>query len=340
MPLPLVSILIPAFNAERHVGETLASALAQTWPRIEVIVVDDGSTDRTVDVVSGVGDSRIKLITQPNQGAAHARNTAYAACAGDYVQWLDADDCLHPDKISLQMAALTGDDDRVLLSSAWAHFLFRTRVARFHPSSLWADTTPLEWLLRKMENDAHMQPATWLTSRRLADAAGPWDARLLVDDDGEYFCRVILACSGIRFVPGARTFYRITGSGSLSRIGDSARKLEAQMLSCRMHVNYVMALDSSERSRRACSRYLQKYLLYFVHRRPDLARECEALALSLGEVLQPPALGRKYAWLERAFGLPIALRLQRAYNGAKWDLIRGTDRLVFNAERLLDRRSR
>src|SRR5207237_10098693 len=77
------------------------------------------------------------------------------------------------------------------------------------PRRRFGKTSPVEWLLRKMGENLHMQTATWLTSRELAQAAGPWNTRLLSDDDSEYFCRVLLASKATRFVPEARMFYRI-----------------------------------------------------------------------------------------------------------------------------------
>ena len=129
---PLVSILIPAYNSERWIGETLRSALAQTWPRCEVIVVDDGSRDRTAEVARSFASLGVKVATQANQGASAARNHAFAISQGDYIQWLDADDLLAPDKISKQMEIVEkGAGPRTLLSSAWAHFLYRPAGAIF-----------------------------------------------------------------------------------------------------------------------------------------------------------------------------------------------------------------
>jgi glycosyltransferase involved in cell wall biosynthesis len=102
---PLVSILIPAYNAERSVGATLKSALGQTWSRKEIIVVDDGSRDQTLTVARAFASAELKVVPQENQGAAAARNKAFSLCQGDYVQWLDADDLLAPDKISRQLEA-------------------------------------------------------------------------------------------------------------------------------------------------------------------------------------------------------------------------------------------
>src|SRR5947208_1904062 len=182
---PLVSIVITAYNAEETIAYTLESAIAQTWPRKEIIVVDDGSTDRTAEVVRRFRD--VKLESIENRGQSGAQNHAFRLSQGDYIQYLDADDLLAPDKIERQLAALREfDSKRLLISSPWAPFYYRTRHARFVRNSLWQDLSPVEWLLRKMREGIHMQPATWLVSREVAEAAGPWDTRLHYDQDGEY----------------------------------------------------------------------------------------------------------------------------------------------------------
>src|SRR6266480_3226990 len=218
---PLVSILIPAYNAEKWIGYTLESAVNQTWPHKEIIVVDDGSRDRTAEVARGFASKNVTVVSTENRGHSSAANTAFRLCQGDYIQELDADDLLAPDKIERQLAAVReGDSKRILLSSPWAHFHYRASRARFVPNSLWQDLSPVEWLLRKMGENLHMQNATWLVSRELAEEAGPWDSSLQYDQDGEYFCRVLLASEGTRFVPEARVFYRVSGSNRISFIGN------------------------------------------------------------------------------------------------------------------------
>lgn len=249
---PLVSILIPAFNVERWIGDTIRSALAQTWPRKEIIIVDDGSLDHTVDVARRFSSKEVKVVTKENQGAAATRNHALSLSHGDYIQWLDADDLLSPDKIAKQIeAAGKSGSNRTLFSSEWGYFAYRTDRASFNPTSLWHDLSPLEWLLRKLGENLHMQTATWLVSRELTQDAGPWDTRLLSDDDGEYFCRVLLASEGIRFVPEARVYYRVSPSGRLSRIGTSDRKKDAMLLAMKLHVKYILSLEESARVRKA-----------------------------------------------------------------------------------------
>jgi glycosyltransferase involved in cell wall biosynthesis len=94
---PLVSILIPAHNAEAWIADTVRSAIGQSWPRKEIIIVDDGSTDQTFAVARGFASKDVTVVTHENQGAASTRNYAFSLCQGDFIQWLDADDLLSPD---------------------------------------------------------------------------------------------------------------------------------------------------------------------------------------------------------------------------------------------------
>lgn len=104
---PLVSIIIPCYNAEQFVAEAIQSALAQTWPRKEVIVVDDGSTDRSVARIKEFGGA-VRLETLPHAGAPTARNRGIELARGEYVKFLDADDVLFPEAVSRQMAQRDG----------------------------------------------------------------------------------------------------------------------------------------------------------------------------------------------------------------------------------------
>lgn len=326
---PLVSILIPAYNAEQWIGTALQSAVQQTWPRKEIIVVDDGSRDATVATARHFASPEIQVVTVKNGGAAAARNHAYQLSQGDYIQWLDADDILATDKIEKQLAALReGDSKRTLLSSSWAPFYYRTRNARFIQTALCHDLTPVEWLIRKMGSNLHMQTATWLTSRELAEATGPWNTRLLSDDDGEYFSRMLLQSDGIRFVPGTGVYYRITATGRLSDVADD-RKKDALLPSLKLHVQYLQSLEDSERVRQACLTYLQNWYLNFYPERTDLIAALQQMAEQLHGHLEAPRLRWKYAWMKPLFGWKAAKRAQALLPQMKSRVLRHCDRALY-----------
>jgi glycosyltransferase involved in cell wall biosynthesis len=334
---PLVSILIPAFNAQEWIAETIQSALRQTWPRKEIIVLDDGSADETLVVARRFESDEVRVISKPNQGAAAARNQALALSRGEYIQWLDADDLLSPDKVAHQMeAAQQVRDRRALFSSPWAYFRYRPARAKFSPTPLWCDLGPIEWMIRKWEGNWHMQTATWLASRELTEAAGPWDRRLTLDDDGEYFSRVINASNGIWFVPQSRVYYRSTPSTRLSYIGRSDKKMESQFLSMKLQIGYLRTRDDSDRARAACVTYLQTWLPVFYPNRPDLVQEAQQLAASLGGRLSLPKASWKYAWIEKLFGFAAAKHAQLYCNRGKSSVLRVWDRMMYS----VDHRSR
>jgi glycosyltransferase involved in cell wall biosynthesis len=331
---PLVSILIPAYNAAEWLHDTLESAVAQTWKRREIIVVDDGSRDQTLAVARRFESAEVKVHSQANQGAAAARNRALELSQGDYIQWLDADDLLSPNKVEAQVDLLrrTGTE-KTLASGPWGQFLYRASRARFEPSLLWEDLAPTEWLVRKMANNLHMQTGTWLVSRQVTQAAGPWNTRLLGDDDGEYFCRILLNSDGVRFAPEAKVYYRMAGTSSLSYIGRSNKKLEAQYRSMQLHIDYLRSLEDSERTRRAAVAYLHNWIGNFYPERADIIAEAEQLAASLGGELRVPALSWKYRWIETTLGAAAAKRAKVFLPGVKWWAIRQWDRALSKLER-------
>jgi glycosyltransferase involved in cell wall biosynthesis len=331
---PLVSILIPAYNAQEWIADTIRSALAQAWHRKEIIVVNDGSTDQTLAIAQRFASKNVIVVTQENRGAAAARNQAFSLSQGDFIQWLDADDVLSGNKVAKQMElSARYPDSRMLFSSGWGYFTYQTDQAKFSPTLLWCDLSPVEFLLRKMGQRLHMQPATWLVSRDLTEAAGPWDTRLCYDDDGEYFCRVILASNGIRFASEGGVFYRRTPTSRVSYVGRSVKKQDALLISMQLHVKYIRSLEDSDRVRAACLAYLQSYLISFYPERPDIVAELEKLARTLGGRLEAPRLRWKYAWIKPLFGRDLAKRAQIQLPEIKASLMRSWDRVLYKLEK-------
>jgi glycosyltransferase involved in cell wall biosynthesis len=321
---------MPAYNAQEFIAESLRSAIAQTWKRTEIIVVDDGSTDRTAEIARGCASKGVTVVSTKNGGLSAAQNEAFRHSQGDYIQWFDSDDLLAPDKIERQLAALRDSDSkRTLLSSPWAPFYYRARGARFVRNSLWRDLSPVEWLLRLMGENLHMQNATWLVSRELTEAAGPWNEALKYDQDGEYFTRVLVASEGTRFVPGTGIYYRSRGSSQLSYVGNSDKKKESLLVSMKLHIQYLRSLEESDRVRKACVAYMQNWFGCFYPDRPDLVAELQSLAAQFGGQLEPPRLPWKYAWMKPVLGRKAARRAQTTLPLLKTSCLRRWDKAMF-----------
>jgi len=312
----------------------------QTWPRKEIIVVDDGSTDGTLSIARSFASKGVTVVAREHQGAAASRNHALGLSRGSYIQWLDADDILASDKVEKQMqAAERCRSKRTLLSGAWGRFYWRTHRARFSTTTLWQDLTPVEGVLHKMNEGAFFQTCAWLVSRELAEAVGPWHTRLLGDDDGEYFCRVMLASDAIVFVPDAVSYWRLTGVNRLSYIGFSKAKLDAHFLSMQLQIEHLRAHESSERVRAACLTCLQAEMFCFYPEAPEIVERMKAMASQLGGKLELPQISWKYEWIRKLFGWHQAKRAKLMLPNFKRDLKIQWDHVMYWFENRLRHRS-
>ena len=308
---PLISILLPVHNAARWLADTVASALSQTRTNLEVIVVDDGSTDGSLAIARSFYDRRIKVFSQTHSGASAARNTALQLAKGDYIQWLDADDLLLPGKVAEQMQLAVRDEDGLdLLCGPWGRFYRCAEMARYEPTDLWQDLTPSEWLYRKIDRNLWMAPESWLVSRRLTEAVGGWDETLLRDNDGDYFNRVVAASKRVRFVPWARSLHRVGVRGISTNATLSGGKIESICKSILRHVELMLSMEDSERTREACSSFLDRWLIYVYPERPDLYLQLVSLMRGIGGEPSVPQLRRKYRWMRSIVGWKAAKRAQ------------------------------
>lgn len=214
----LVSVIIPCYNAASWIGEAIQSCLDQTYRPMEVIVIDDGSTDGSIDVIESFGE-KVRWDRVSNRGGSAARNRGIALAAGQWIQFLDADDFMSPGKIEEQVQILMNAPVGCLAVCGTTYFQDGQSLVKGIDSpgyeALNSDD-PLSWLTELWTPGEGygttrwgMVPLhAWLVPRAIVDAAGPWTEGLRIDQDGEYFCRVVLASSGIRWSPNSRVFYR------------------------------------------------------------------------------------------------------------------------------------
>jgi glycosyltransferase involved in cell wall biosynthesis len=217
MSKPLVSIIIPVYNAEKHLAETIESALSQTWGNKEIIIVDDGSGDNSVPIARSFESNIVKILIQKNKGASAARNAGLKEAKGDYIQFLDGDDLLSPDKIEAQISCLNGSLTQLALCKT-VHFNDGENHLKGIQENDWfyTDSDNTVDFLTKLYAGQEVMPGfggmvtihSWLTPRILIEKAGPWNEKLSTDDDGEFFCRVVLAADGIKCSKAGLNYYR------------------------------------------------------------------------------------------------------------------------------------
>jgi glycosyltransferase involved in cell wall biosynthesis len=310
----LVTVIMPCYNAERFVGEAIQSVKRQTYPRVELVVVDDGSSDRSLSEIKDNLGANDKLILQANSGASAARNRGLAIATGDYIQYLDADDLLSHDKIERQVVLLERAEGCVAVCDT-RYFYSREELddpIPREPNPYHFDSDdPAEFLIRLWGGDGpgSMIPlSAYLTPREVVAAAGPW-GDFVLDDDGEYFARVLLASRGVRYERLSLNYYRrYHKSSSLSSRRDRY-SVESLLKCAEAKAKNFLDVVSTERARRAIAKHFAElaFLAYPSH--ISVSRQAEARARQLGCIRVAYRGGRALQVLSKIVGWRCAKRL-------------------------------
>jgi glycosyltransferase involved in cell wall biosynthesis len=217
---PLVSVIIPLYNTEKHIEQCVNSVLNQTWPNIELIIVDDGSIDSGPQIIKKFEGEKVKIITQANQGASAAKQNGLSQASGQYIQYLDADDLLDSDKIERQVIALLKEPNKIAVCKT-VHFFgddIKDHIKEEDNFFLAYLNEPLNFLIKLYGgfdlSGGMIQPNAFLTPKAIIDKAGPWNSSIspCPDEDGEYFARVIVNSEGIIYDPDVFNYYRKTNN--------------------------------------------------------------------------------------------------------------------------------
>jgi glycosyltransferase involved in cell wall biosynthesis len=207
---PLVTIGIPCFNTERWISAAVQSALDQTWPAKEVIVVDDGSSDGSLAALEKFGDA-VRVVCAEHRGGNHARNLIVENARGEWVQFLDADDYLEPEKIAQQFSETSGGEDAdVIYSPTW---LEDSRKNTRLPSELDPSLDLFaQWLAWQMP-----QTGGALWRKTTLDALGGWKESQPCCQEHELYLRALQAGARFRFAPTPHAVYRLWSEETLCR---------------------------------------------------------------------------------------------------------------------------
>lgn len=311
--LPLVSVVIPAYNAAPYIRECLDSVVGQTWPNWEAFVVDDGSTDNTVEIARQYESERLKVISQKNSGACVARNKGLSLSRGKYVQFLDADDLVSTDKFEKQVEVLECNPG-ALAVSANVHFMHGEDYRKLQPREerKWIFDTddPVDFLVRLYGGYGErwmVQTSSWLTPKSIADTIGPWNEQLLLDQDGEYFARAVLASKGIRVTGGINYYRRFVYGGNISAKYNKRENLLSALKALDLKASYLRMHTSSEASKRALATLYLEIAINAYPANPDIVARCqEVIREYKGEISLPVMGGRLVELVKNTFGWKAA----------------------------------
>jgi glycosyltransferase involved in cell wall biosynthesis len=221
----LVSVIIPVFNASNYIEACLDSVLNQTYKSLQVIIVNDGSTDNSLDTIQQFikNDDRFIVINQENRGCSAAKNKGLEFVKGDYVQYLDADDILSNDKIELQVQALTDNNYSIAVCKT---IIFKNHI---NDVNLEIDTDLIskagsgkDFIYRLWGSEGKIgmvQPNAYLVPINIIVEIGKWDESLSPspDEDGEYFARVLRIANSVLYTNGINHYRKLNNVSSLSK---------------------------------------------------------------------------------------------------------------------------
>jgi glycosyltransferase involved in cell wall biosynthesis len=229
MQSKLVSIIIPTYNAQDFISECIQSVINQTYRNIEIIIINDGSTDSTREIIEKFDDIRIRIINQVNKGASFSKNVGLAHAKGDYIQYLDADDKLSKDKILNQVLIL--ENNRSCIAVCKTKII--SNDLSINDSEIDTDiisdqVSGLQFLLNLLGAKgkfAMVQPNAYLVPIEVIKKSGSWytDLYPCPDEDGEYFSRILLNSKKVYFANGINYYRKITTNISLSKQIDRKR---------------------------------------------------------------------------------------------------------------------
>lgn len=305
-----ISVVVPVYNAEMYVRDAIESVLCQTYSDLELVAVDDGSTDGSLRILRSISDTRLRVITQCNRGQSATINTGVGASQGAFIKIMDADDWINPRHLESQLNSLRWSADCVSLCR-WGYF--HTDFKRPQMRCEYADRDyddALEWIVDSLTRDEGMMGGwRWLIPRRVWERSGGYDERLSLNNDFHASIAVLMASKGVRFAPDAVYSYRKGLSGALSGCR-SRRAMQSAFLTTELGCQLLLDRENSDRIRRICANRYQRWAFDFFPEHADLSEVAERAASELGGAAIDFPGGQAARLLNRVIGWRNVRRCQ------------------------------
>jgi glycosyltransferase involved in cell wall biosynthesis len=229
-----VSVIMPVFNSEKYVKTAIDSVLNQTYKNIELVIINDGSTDNSEKVINVFNDNRIKYFKINNSGQCFATNYGLSHMTGEYIQFLDSDDLLHPEKIEKNMTQATKFGKNNIYISSWDRFYDSIENCSFNQKFPNREYYKVDDWISELWTYSMVSNSSYLFHKDILIKAGLYDVELSLHNDLDFFTRVVLSSEGVFWEKSAKAYYR-TVIGSLT----SQRAIKYVASDCKARLNAV-----------------------------------------------------------------------------------------------------
>jgi hypothetical protein len=287
---------------------------------MEIIVVDDGSIDRTWDIINSYADSRLVKLRKANGGVSSARNMGLEHVSGRYIQFLDADDILHPRKLEAQVRRLETAGDDCISTSKWGRFYRDLDDVKFVPEKNWTDLTPSDFAILEFGGGGTMPPNSWLMPRALIGSLRFHSIDAFEDD--LFMAQMLTRTRQVVFASESISYYRSQNPRSLTAQYNVANCL-CQYISHSRVADIMLTLSQSEPMKIAAANLMLSLALRAFPVDPELARIAEQKSRALGIAnFDPHQVGGKFKTVAKYIGWRRAAALRYRYTILRKELSR------------------
>jgi glycosyltransferase involved in cell wall biosynthesis len=286
--MPLISVIIPVYNGEKTIKETLDSVLKQTFQDFELIIINDGSQDATVEIVEGIQEPRIKLYSYSNAGQAASRNRGISHAVGEFIAFLDADDLWTADKLEAQLKALQANPEAAVAYS-WTDYIDESNqfLRRGSYISVTGDVYKNLLVVNFLENGSN----PLIRAQALAEV-GYFDEALPPAEDWDMWLRLAARYQFVA-VPSPQILYRQSSHSMSSNI----HSLAAESLEV-IERGFIRAPESLQYLKKQSLTNIYKYLTFKALEGPPDQRRGLVAARFFWQLLinEPELLGKRFTW--------------------------------------------
>jgi glycosyltransferase involved in cell wall biosynthesis len=299
--MPLVSIIIPVYNGEKTIQKTIESVLQQTFQNFEILVINDGSHDSTLNVINNIKDERLRIFSYPNAGVSTSRNRGLALARCEFISFLDADDLWTPDKLEIQLKSLQ-DNSQAAVAYSWSDWIDESGQFLRSGGHITVNGKVFEHLLVRDFIESGSNP---LIRKQALDEVGEFDPSVTPAEDWDMWLRLAARYEFVA-VPCVQILYRVSPLTASFNVW----KMEAGSLRV-IERAFAQAPESLQRLKKETLASRYKYLAFKATEGFPEPKKGLAAVKFLWQVVryQPSSLPRGRVMLIVLFKIAVAILL-------------------------------